>query len=183
MTTEELDRKVSSIICNYNHDVVEQFNKFVPDIPEGEMVDFGTGQAKSAIMLALLNPSLYITTFTNGDELGGSESLEDYKNVIQSRLVEFGVDSRINFDIGDSRTYSWDREIVALNIDSGHSYELTRDEIKRWVPFVKEGGLIFLDDYLIERCGVMQAIDEYFLNDDFENLNPSGMCQVFRKLI
>src|SRR3990167_5041190 len=118
MTTEELDRKVSSIICNYNHDVVEQFNKFVPDIPEGEMVDFGTGQAKSAIMLALLNPSLYITTFTNGDELGGSESLEDYKNVIQSRLVEFGVDSRINFDIGDRKTYSWDREIVALNIDS-----------------------------------------------------------------
>lgn len=183
MTTEELLRQFETIICNYNYDVFDQFNKFIPSLPEGEMIDFGTGQAKSALAIAMLNPKLKITTFTLGDELGPDKTIEDYKNTIQSRIEQYGYKDQITFGVGDSREFPWERELVALNIDSGHGYELTKDEIKRWVPFVKKDGLIFLDDYLVTRCGVRQAVDEYFFNGDFEDLNPGGMCQVFRKLI
>lgn len=182
MTFDEIEEMVSSIVVNWNDDTTEQFSRFIPDLPAGEMVDFGTGQAKSAVIIAKLNPKLKITTFTNGDELGSATTLEQYKKMIQDRLEEFGVADRVAFDIGDSRVYPWNKELVAVNIDSGHGYELTRDEIERWVPFVKKNGLIFLDDYLVERCGVKQAVDEYFFNGGFEDLNPNGMCQVFRKL-
>jgi hypothetical protein len=69
--------------------------------------------------------------------------------------------SNFTFTRESSLEKEWDTPIDVLNIDSDHTYETTLEEIKRWVPFVKPGGLVFFHDYDHPRCpGVRQAIDE-----------------------
>ena len=47
---------------------------------------------------------------------------------------------------GNSLDVEWDRPIDFLFIDSGHSYDLTMGELKKYTPFVKEGGFIVMHD-------------------------------------
>ncbi len=79
-----------------------------------------------------------------------------------------------------------------LFIDSEHTYEVTRDEINRWIPMVKKGGIILFDDYGLRETlpdrenmwGVGEAVDELMLPfpEKYELLDK-GMAIVFRKLI
>jgi hypothetical protein len=55
----------------------------------------------------------------------------------------------------------WHKEIDVLNIDSDHTYETTKAEMLKWIPWVKTGGLVFFHDYEHPRCpGIKQAIEE-----------------------
>ncbi len=182
LTFEELMEQIADIPSNYNEDTFRQFHKWVPTLPAGEFVDFGTGLGKSVVAIAILNPYLRIISIDTGVPYDLS-SLE-YKRLILDTFQKHNVGTRISFDVADSLSFPWQDPLVGLNIDSGHSYELTRDEISRWIPFVQKNGLIFMDDYLIERVGVKQAVDESVLKDTsrFLDLNPDGMCCVFRKL-
>lgn len=183
MTIDELMSKVEDCVNNYNLNTFEMFLKYIPSLPAGNFVDFGTGWAKSAVAIALLNPCLKITTLDIGHGRVQDDQLPQYVEKINQSLKSHGVDDRVTFHLSSSLDFPWTDPLIGLNIDSGHSYELTKAEIERWVPFVQKGGLIFLDDYLVERVGVKQAVDESILKDDrlFEDLNPNGMNCVFRK--
>lgn len=182
MTYESFMKQLEKIPSNFNENTFEMFWKFVPNIPPGKFVDFGTGRAKSVVGIAMLNPNLDITTFDPGVPYE-----TEWEDSVRRTLADFSVWSgRITFSKGDSRTFPWDESdsLVGLNIDSSHEYELTRDEIARWVPFVEKNGLIFLDDYLVDHVDVKRAVDESFLRDEtrYKDLNPGGMCCVFQKL-
>ena len=188
MTTEatELLELVKDIPSNYNDDTFEMFVKWIPTLPEGEFVAFGTGLGKAVVAIALLNPKLKITTIDTGAPyLSVGENINVYQKRILDPIAAHGLLGKIYFEVADSRTFPWDKPLVGLNIDSGHSYELTKDEIIRWTPWVMKDGLIFFDDYLIERVGVKQAVDELVRSKpgEFEDLNIGGMEGVYRKLV
>lgn len=185
MTAEELLELVKDIPSNYNDNTFEMFAKWIPTLPEGEFVDFGTGLGKAVVAIALLNPKLKITTIDPGEPyLAAGENINIYQKRILDAFAAHDLLGKIYFEVADSRTFPWDKPLVGINIDSGHSYELTRDEIIRWVPFVQKDGLIFFDDYLVERVGVKQAVDELIKSkpEEFEDLNVDGMEGVYRKL-
>lgn len=178
MTYAELMKRIEKIPSNFNENTFEMFYKYIPTLPAGKFVDFGTGRAKSVVAIALLNPTLDITTFDPGIPYEAS-----WEESVRSTLNEFGV-KNVHFSVGDSRQFPIVENMVGLNIDSDHSYELTLAEITLWVPHVQKGGLIFLDDYLVEHVDVKRAVDESFLRDEkrYKDLNPGGMCCVFQVL-
>lgn len=59
---------------------------------------------------------------------------------------------------GMSDTYPWDKEIDLLFVDGDHSYTWCKHDLERFIPFVKEGGIIAGHDYDIESA--KKAIDE-----------------------
>ncbi len=51
-------------------------------------------------------------------------------------------------------------------LDADHTYEALMNDIKAWLPLVKDGGLLTGHDYGGKKVGVKQAVDECF--DDVE---------------
>jgi len=51
-------------------------------------------------------------------------------------------------------------------IDANHVYEFVLNDIKDWLPLIKDGGLLTGHDYGGKKVGVKQAVDECF--DDVE---------------
>lgn len=80
------------------------------------------------------------------------------------------------FTQGDSKTVAWDKEIDVLLIDGDHSYEGVKADYERWMPFVKEGGLILMHDVLWAHKGVIKFFwDEVMLPKVALPLSKSGM--------
>jgi len=59
---------------------------------------------------------------------------------------------------GNSGTYFIDEKFDLLFIDGGHDYEQVKRDLSRWVPRVKDNGIIAGHDYEIE--GVWRAVEE-----------------------
>lgn len=55
-----------------------------------------------------------------------------------------------------------DASLDFVNIDGDHTFDAAVQDIIRWTPKVRPGGLILCHDYCVfKRCGVMWAIDAY----------------------
>ncbi|MEX0780849.1 MAG: class I SAM-dependent methyltransferase [Balneolales bacterium] len=61
-----------------------------------------------------------------------------------------------------------------IYIDTDHSYETTRNELRLYAPKVKQGGIIAGHDYVkgnwitTYRYGVIEAVHEFCVNNDWE---------------
>lgn len=175
---EELTELVKDIPANFHEDTFRQLCKYIPTLPEGDFLEFGTGLARATIFIAHLNPKLKITTFDNAVPY----NYPDYNAHIEETLVRHGVTKNVDHFIADSMTYEDDRMFVGMNIDSGHQYQLTYDELVRWTPHVISGGIIINDDYGDDKVEVGRAIDDFMAKygDQFEVLE-NDMCFVMRK--
>lgn len=133
---------------------------------EGEpfIVEFGTGWGKTAVSLALACPQAQVYTFDPGIVYQLQHNVESEAEYIDRVLTHFekAKVTNIKFKVANSLTIDLpEQPIDVLNIDSAHDYETTLGEIKRWVPLVKTGGLIFLHDWEHPKApGVRQAWDE-----------------------
>lgn len=47
---------------------------------------------------------------------------------------------------GNSMDIEWDKPVDFFFLDSGHTYQLTLDELRKYTPFVKSGGWIICHD-------------------------------------
>jgi predicted O-methyltransferase YrrM len=78
--------------------------------------------------------------------------------------IEFRIDTSQNVSLTIPDGFA-----DAIYIDSDHHYEFTRDEIARWLPKIRKGGIIAGHDY-IERpefgFGVIRAVNEVFGKPD-----------------
>lgn len=59
---------------------------------------------------------------------------------------------------GMSDTYEWDKPIDLLFVDGDHSYEWCKHDLTKFIPFIKECGIISGHDYDIETA--QKAIEE-----------------------
>ena len=170
MSIEEILNQVSNIPSSVYEPEIKMWFKYIKDMKSPVIVDFGTGWGKSAIALALSNPTAKVMTCDIGDIHVRNRAHyadwvvnnhEDYVRVVKNYLKEKGVSDRVDFRLQSSLKTPWQRDIDVLNIDSDHTYEGTKAEILRWIPFVKKNGLIFFHDYEHPNApGVKQAIDE-----------------------
>lgn len=68
----------------------------------------------------------------------------------------------------DSLDYEWDKPIDLLFIDTSHTYEQTLAELRKYSPYIKDGGIILMHDSLMDHIkgwGVLRAI-KTFLSDN-----------------
>ena len=65
-------------------------------------------------------------------------------------------------------------------IDANHCYKYVKEDIKTWLPKIKEKGIMCGDDYSITNFGVIQAVNEAFNGKKHIIIN-SGMWKITKK--
>ena len=89
---------------------------------------------------------------------------------------------------GDSLEVQWDKPVDFFFLDSGHSYELTLAELKKYTPFVKSGGWIICHDtgeYNNEAFADCRRAMIEFLNEvgwKFRTMNCQSGLTIIRKI-
>jgi predicted O-methyltransferase YrrM len=80
--------------------------------------------------------------------LGGQFSPEDH-TAFKSRIHKYNVEEWVTHYCNDSATIAqdWSKEINLLWIDGDHSYEGVATDLKLWLPFVADDGVVILDDH------------------------------------
>jgi len=187
-TIEEINQETDYIVSfDMRPEDTEVYMKYIAPLPEGSIVvDFGTGQAKNVIRMALCAPQVQIWTWDWAR--GNPETFPiPYFKIITDRLRKHKVDN-VYFSINksDEAWQDWDQEIDILNIDASHDYHSTLKDLERWEPFVKKGGFIFIHDFEYDKpnfkfTGMRQAVFEY-CNKDCQFLEYIGGTQVLCKI-
>lgn len=78
--------------------------------------------------------------------------------------IDTAEDPRIkgtNFVQADSLEVEWKFPIDILFIDANHHYDWVTADIKKFVPYVKQGGVVFFHDYDETSPGVVRAVNEF----------------------
>lgn len=187
LTYDEINEKTQDIVSfDMKPDDTLAYLKYIrPLAPGSKVVDFGTGEAKNAIRMALANPDAEVWTWDwgTGNPDGHAPT---YFRRIHNLLRKKKVDNIYFSTALSSEAWpTWDWLIDVLNIDASHDYEETLKDIKRWEPFVKDGGYIFVHDYNYPGSapykfdGLRQAIAETLT--DYEPIDYLGGTQVFKK--
>lgn len=177
MTVEQILEAIKDIPSNVADQDTVMHVKYLSDLPGNPLIlDFGTGWGKLIISIALACPQAEIYTFDPGTPYN------DYEPQVKKYLLDhLGKD--LHFHINDSYKHKWDRELDVLSIDASHTYEDTKHEVEKYWPFVKSGGLILMHDYVVERVGVKQAVDEYMVtHPEYEIVESAGYTTVIKKL-
>jgi predicted O-methyltransferase YrrM len=144
------------------------FENFYSEIAEQlpndcNIAEVGVADGASSLYLAEklseLGKSYYLRMIDSLD-YGHLDQLKTIiDNVIKSGQAE-NIDI-LPFDSLNASLKFPDNYFDFLYIDSGHSYELTKAEIRLWIRKVKDGGILAGHDYLSEENpGVRQAVDE-----------------------
>ncbi len=61
-----------------------------------------------------------------------------------------------------------DNSLDFVFIDGDHSYKAVKEDISLWVTKVKNSGFFIGDDYHISSPGVIQAVDEFCLKNNYK---------------
>ncbi len=189
MTDEEIIEHCKNVPSSVFEPEQRMWWRRLKDLPGSPViVDFGTGHGKSAASLALACPQGTVYTFDIGDVyINSTQSPTQYEAGTNKFILDTGATNFV-FSMESSLEKPWNKPIDVLNIDSDHTYEGTKAEILRWIPFVKVGGLVFFHDYEHVRCpGVKQAIDELIpspFNMELLEVTDAGQvkCACFKKL-
>lgn len=70
----------------------------------------------------------------------------------------------IRMDCNEAVKLYQDNSLDFVFIDGGHSYEEVKNDIQKWLPKVKIGGVLCGDDYHKNHPGVIKAVEEIFAN-------------------
>jgi len=187
MTIKEIIERTNHILSDVHEQEQEMWLKIISKLDKPLIVDFGTGHGKSASTLALANQNGFVYTFDPGfPYINAGCDEEQYEKETRKFIADSGA-KNVKFYRVSSLNKEWGEQIDVLNIDSDHTYETTKAEIIRWVPFVKQGGLVFFHDWEHPRCpGIRQAVDELIpskYNLKFQYATQSGAvkCAYFIK--
>lgn len=163
MTTGEIIEKTKTYFCYgiEEPDIairIEEARK----MPSGSFaVDFGTGQARTAITMAMANPGLIVYTFDIGRADMTNEALAER---VHHRCVEQNV-TNLKYYLGDAKIIvkDWDKPLHLLNIDAEGDYERTLIEVEEWYPHVVSGGTIFMQSYNLtgKYPAIKEIVDKY----------------------
>lgn len=68
----------------------------------------------------------------------------------------------------------WDKQIDLMFIDGDHSFAAVYDDLYRWIPFIRKGGVLLLHDYMEPTCGVKEAFERYAIKHFLGNTSVIG---------
>jgi hypothetical protein len=72
----------------------------------------------------------------------------------------------------------WIKDVGVLFIDTCHTSDVVREEIKSWMPRLREDALVFFHDYWpYKKCSYTEAIDDAM--KDWRKIDRLGITAVF----
>ena len=100
----------------------------------------------------------------------------------EDKMEKKGLSKNWTLYRGDDLILKWDKNIDCLLIDSHHSYEQVKGELRKYEHYVNKNGFIMFHDNLVFK-GIQDAINEYMepLNyNRYRWFNDCGL-EVWRK--
>lgn len=113
----------------------------------GDLCEVGVFEAKSLVLMSL---------FCRGDEkmVGYDLFPDDMQKRAQVNIDKFGAAKCVSLQAGDTSGITLQalneklgRGLRMLHIDAGHEYHEVYHQLIVFAPFIKEGGIIIMDDY------------------------------------
>lgn len=138
------------------------------------VLELGTAEGEST--LALLQAA---------HQIGGEVYSIDVDPCLEARkmIENNGLLDRWTFIQGDDLQVKWEKGIDHLFIDTNHEFQHTLKELKKYEPYVREGGIITLHD-IVSFPQVMEAITEYMKNRDdlrlYKYFHNNGLAVIFK---
>jgi len=175
-----LGSTMSGWICPRDRQVVQQILVHYPE-KNPVVLEIGVYGGGCACAMLMARPDCSYIGIDNWSEA----PIEDFvKNTKPFR-------DRVEIITGDSREVGkgWNRPLDVVLIDGGHDYDVAISDVKNFVPWVKVGGIVMVDDYGTHG-DVTKVVDKCLLgNPEFELVrkpdSPYGMAEkliVFRKV-
>lgn len=104
------------------------------------ILELGVCHGYTAVLLA------YITRETGGIYYGiDNFSLEGSADEVLDTFVKLGLAG--NIIQASTQAAPWDYMVDVLLVDAGHDPVNVEHDVKRFIPFVKPGGIVIFDDY------------------------------------
>jgi predicted O-methyltransferase YrrM len=138
------------------------------------IVELGTRDGESTI--ALLQAA---------KKIGGHVYSVDINPCLEAKKVvkECGLTEYWEFIQGDDLNIQWEKPIDHLFIDTSHTFEHTLEELKKFEPYVRKGGIIIMHD-IVAYPEMMRAINNYIGNRTdlciYKYFNNNGLAVIFK---
>lgn len=104
-----------------------------------------------------------------GDHMNQKRLTAAYEKA-KERLAPYNCELFQKFSV-DAVNYFEDGSLDFVYIDANHGYQHVKEDIERWTPKVRKGGIVAGDDYYMMRSGnlgVIKAIHEYVDEHGYE---------------
>ena len=156
--------------------------ELVRQIPTGQkprlVVDLGAGSGTSALAV-----------FTAGREDIRVVSIDVRQEALEAtkaNMEKYGFIERWQGRMGRSDQIEWSKvhKIELLLCDSTHDYASQADELNHWLPYVIQGGLVWVHDYTDRSRypGVSMAIDEAIAAGRLAQIETRGLSWAGKRL-
>lgn len=155
------------------------------DRPPDRIVEIGSycGGSTVVIATAARRRNRAVQVFAIDPFQAGSDNyLKDYETLFDRNVADWRVEDTIVKVRMTSlaAAVTWKDPVDVLYIDGDHEYDAVHADIRAFVPFVREGGLVAFHDYKGGKPGVPRAVDE-LVTPYHPKLFQAGSLVVFRK--
>jgi len=149
------------------------YEKLMKMPEKGRLVDIGTGRGHSALLFALTKPKWTIYTIDGYGLYGTIQNVWNLQGknefnlsgipAVRAFWQQHKVKNIIQV-VGNSWEIGWELPVDVVYIDADHSYQAVEKDVKKFVPFLKEDGLLMLHDYN-NTYQVKSYVDKNMLDD------------------
>ena len=149
----------------------------------GKWVELGTFLGRSAIILALKCDKVVTIDHFQFDDVPPGENNQD--SHYQYKTVKAYMPPNIKLIKGDADTISArykDKSFDGAFIDASHEYKDVLSNAARWLPKIKDDGIVIFHDYHKQWPDVVRAVDELVAEASITTVKQAGWCFVGRKL-
>lgn len=153
------------------------YDRALKGLGKGVVVEIGSFCGKSTIFLAAASKArkrgkvIAIDPHQGAPVINKTFSGPTYKefkkNIKEADVYDYVT---IKKTTSDQAAIKWKGLIRILFIDGDHSYQAVKNDLKNYLPYVVDNGLIVLHDALHPGDGPPRAIVENLLSYDFSNM-------------
>lgn len=147
------------------------------------IVEIGSFQGKSTIFLGwgLKSGKIFAIDPHLGVTHSGQKKKQPTYTSFLKNIKRFGVNKLVVpiRKTSEAANKRWSKSIDLLHIDGLHEYKFVKQDIKLWLPYLKEGGIVICHDAFCPFPEVFQAVrEEIFSKRQWKYLGASD-SQIF----
>lgn len=170
--------------CSLVKDREDFLKEFSKDASDWKMAEVGVafGDFSEQILKICSPKKLYLVDLWEGERFG--KGLKEVQSKFKEQIITGGVEICEGYSLQKLEEFE-DGELDWVYIDTGHTYEMTKKELKLCRRKVRPDGYICGHDYakynVYSRCdyGVYDAVNEFAVNEGYEfiylTMEPHGL--------
>jgi len=155
--------------------------QLVQTVPPGWLVDLGTYQGRSAMLLHRAAPNRMVVTIDNYQEGPDAKRKAGPRPSPVKVAKQFAGDLHVHLVKGDTAAVpGFVGNVALVFVDGGHTPQALAADIAAWKPRVVPGGVMAFDDYGSARWPAVTMVVDAEMGD-WQRLGVKGSVAAFRR--